>query len=472
MKLGGVLLLAACAWSVIEISSNPIRSPNTPPERATILDRHGEVLAYTELVKTRPGERKAVRRYPEGPATAHVLGFIRSDDRDGSYGQEGLELAMDKPLSAKEDPVFAPTRQPPVVTTIDRDMQRAAHKALVAAAEKERATAGAVVVLDKWGHIRALASYPNYNPDETDFRKKLDLPGYRVLFNHYASESFSPGELITPLLAASWVQHVGVLQMLNVDLTPFGIHGEEIRDVHDHPPMSVSEAVAKSSKVAHAKIALQMAPKHWTTYLRSLNLGDYPRTQGIPGETPGRVPAYCQLNPKRLATLGFPQVGRNGKLDIDATAEASLLQIAGAYLPLANGGGMPKRLSLLSEDTPALDVVLSKEAVKQTREMLEEAVSHRGTGFKAQVAGIRVGGKTATIRMPPVQTYSGDPARSIGAFVGLAPIDDEPQYVIAVMLEVEGPGKRILLGGEVAAPVFAQIVRDTMTVARRSSNQH
>jgi hypothetical protein len=40
------------------------------------------------------------------------------------------------------------------------------------------------------------------------------------------------------------------------------------------------------------------------------------------------------------------------------------------------------------------------------------------------------------------------------------------------MLEVEGPGKRILLGGEVAAPVFAQIVRDTMTVARRSSNQH
>jgi uncharacterized protein GlcG (DUF336 family) len=449
MATAGAMLLGTCIWRVVMINEPPLKTAATPPVRADIVDRHGHLLATTRVEETAPGVRRAVREYPAKSATAHLIGFVNDDD----HGQEGLELTQDERLRAAKGSIFPPSQQKPVWLTIDVDIQKAAHQALSDAVARASAKAGAVVVLDKDGDIRALVSLPDYNADDPDLRRKLDPDGHR-LFNHAIGHSFSPGPLLTPLMATSLMDSRSFGPETAMNLGPLRISDQIIRDVEDYGTLTVTQAIGKSSIVAHAKMALSMSPKHWTQLMRQLGLGDDAKVRGLAGETQGRIPADRQLTVRKLVTFGFPQARKDGKLDVDATVEVSLLQIARAYLPLANQSGYTRRANLLDENPRCGgEKVFSRESVHKTLAILEQAIGAEGTAHKATVPNIRVGGISASIRMPAVNN---DPARSIGALVGLVPISD-PRLVVAVM--IQGREDQTLQGGEVAAPVFARIVQ-------------
>jgi cell division protein FtsI (penicillin-binding protein 3) len=91
------------------------------------------------------------------------------------------------------------------------------------------------------------------------------------------------------------------------------------------------------------------------------------------------------------------------------------------------------------------------------RTALEMVVSVKGTAQRAQVPGYRVGGKTGTARKQEGKTYSTDKYRAW--FVGLAPVGT-PRIVVAVM--VDEPRKGVYYGGEIAAPVFSQVVQQSL----------
>ena len=75
----------------------------------------------------------------------------------------------------------------------------------------------------------------------------------------------------------------------------------------------------------------------------------------------------------------------------------------------------------------------------------------------ARVAGYRVAGKTGTAHKLVDGSYAND--RYISSFVGLAPASD-PRLVVAVMIDEPSAGK--YYGGEVAAPVFAQVMAGSL----------
>jgi cell division protein FtsI (penicillin-binding protein 3) len=79
-----------------------------------------------------------------------------------------------------------------------------------------------------------------------------------------------------------------------------------------------------------------------------------------------------------------------------------------------------------------------------------------GTAPKAQAIGYSVGGKTGTARKQEGRGYSN---RYRAWFVGLAPAS-HPRIVVAVM--VDEPSKGVFYGGDVAAPVFSQVVENTL----------
>jgi cell division protein FtsI (penicillin-binding protein 3) len=91
--------------------------------------------------------------------------------------------------------------------------------------------------------------------------------------------------------------------------------------------------------------------------------------------------------------------------------------------------------------------------------MLEAVVGPGGTAPLAQVDGFRVAGKTGTAQRPNPECgcYAG--GGYVTTFVGFAPADD-PQYVVAVDLERPTSNEE---GGQVAAPVFADILRQALT---------
>ena len=68
-----------------------------------------------------------------------------------------------------------------------------------------------------------------------------------------------------------------------------------------------------------------------------------------------------------------------------------------------------------------------------------------------------MGGKSGTAHKQEGKGYAGNKYRSW--FVGLAPID-KPRIVVAVMVDEPSNGK--YYGGAVAAPVFSQVVQQTL----------
>lgn len=84
--------------------------------------------------------------------------------------------------------------------------------------------------------------------------------------------------------------------------------------------------------------------------------------------------------------------------------------------------------------------------------MLEMAVLPGGTAPKAQIAGYRVAGKTGTAHKLEGGRYAN---KYVSSFVGFAPVSD-PRLIVAVMVDEPSAGKHF--GGDVAAPVFAEVM--------------
>jgi len=96
--------------------------------------------------------------------------------------------------------------------------------------------------------------------------------------------------------------------------------------------------------------------------------------------------------------------------------------------------------------------IVSAETSKELRDMLRSVVSS-GTGRNAEVKGFSVGGKSGTSE----PDYSDKTAEYIASFMGVAPTTD-PEY--AVLVIIRAPKGKSRQGGQVAAPVVSQILKD------------
>jgi cell division protein FtsI (penicillin-binding protein 3) len=88
--------------------------------------------------------------------------------------------------------------------------------------------------------------------------------------------------------------------------------------------------------------------------------------------------------------------------------------------------------------------------------MLEMAVQPGGTAPRAQIAGYRTAGKTGTAYKVEAGAYA---QKYVSSFVGFAPASD-PRLIIAVM--IDEPLGKDHFGGDVAAPVFAQVMAGSL----------
>jgi cell division protein FtsI (penicillin-binding protein 3) len=101
--------------------------------------------------------------------------------------------------------------------------------------------------------------------------------------------------------------------------------------------------------------------------------------------------------------------------------------------------------------------VFKPETVVEVLKMLQMAAGPGGTAPKARTMGYSVGGKSGTANKQEGRGYAANKYRSW--FVGLSPISN-PRIVCAVMLDE--PTNGLHFGGDVAAPVFSQVVSQTL----------
>ncbi|RDU96804.1 peptidoglycan D,D-transpeptidase FtsI family protein [Trinickia dinghuensis] len=398
------------------------------------------------------------RFYPEGESAAHVVGLTDVDD----VGQEGVELAANELLTGEPGerevirdrlgrvvsdlrPLVPAHPGQTVRLTIDRRIQQLAFAQLKAALERHRAQAGSVVVLDaRTGEILALANAPSFDPNA---RAGLTPNTMR---NRAVVDTFEPGSTIKPLAIATALDagkvHPGTL----VDTAPgrYRIGPNTIHDTSNHGTVSVAQALATSSNIALAKIALTLpAETLWRAY-RQYGIGLAPPLP-FPGAAAGKLRPWERWRPVEQATMGYGY-----------GLSTSLLQMAQAYTALAGDGTLRPVALIAQEENAAPASTSATGAARATTEssaaalrtMLEAATLAGGTGRAAHVEGYRVGGKTGTAWKHAGTGYAKNRYRSL--FVGIAPID-APRLIVAVM--IDDPTSRSYYGGAVAGPVFSAV---------------
>ncbi len=370
---------------------------------------------------------EARRVYPQGADAAHLLGFT---DIDG-HGLAGVERSFDRALAAGET----------VRLAVDIRLQSIVRQELLATMRRFRAIGAAGLVLDvRTGEVLTMVSLPDFDPN----RPAADDPETR--FNRVSQGAYEMGSTFKLLTAAMALDSGTTTLNGGYDAShPIRVARFSIRDFKpENRWLSVPEILVHSSNIGAAQMALDVGGALQRKYLDRLGLL-MPATVELPEVATPLAPArWRDVN---TMTIGFGH-----------GIAVSPVQLASAIAAVVNGGiYQPPTVLRWDGAPPGGERVLSAQTSEQVRALMRLVVL-AGTGARADVPGLRVGGKTGTSEKLVGGRYRRD-AR-IASFVGAFPID-APSYVVFAMIDEPKGIKEThnyATGGWVAAPAIGRIV--------------
>ncbi len=434
-----------------------------------------------------------LRTYPYGPVASHLLGYVgevsgaelakqhdyRMGDLIGKFGAErafesvlrgtpgGQQIEVDalgrklRVLSRTSE-----TQGSSLVLTLDRRLQQFAEQLL-------EGQEGSIVVLDpNDGGVLAMASNPAFDPNlfargisRQDWRR-LVTDKAKPLNNRAVQGQYPPGSTFKIVTAAAALE-TGVINPFTRIFCPghYPFAGRNFRcwKKGGHGAVDLHEAIVQSCDVYFYQVAQRLGVDTIAEYARRLGLG---APTGIPveHEKAGLIPS---TEWKRRAR-GEPWfAGETLSVGIgQGYVLATPLQMANLIATVANGGTIYRphyvRRVEPPSGAPGQDIApevlgqaaLRKTTLHQLRDALRDVVgSPTGTGKKARLPGIEVGGKTGTsqtVGMGRDRVKSHQlrkEQRDHAWFVAFAPVE-QPEIAIAVLVEHASGG-----GGAVAAPI-------------------
>jgi cell division protein FtsI (penicillin-binding protein 3) len=400
-------------------------------------------------------QREYRRYYPAGEVTGHLIGFTNIDDS----GQEGLELAFNHWLagesgakrvlkdrlgrSVENVESIRPARHgKDLRASIDLRIQYVAYRTLKATIQAHNAKSGSIVVLDVLtGEVLAVVNQPTYNPND---RSQYSAERYR---NRAITDIFEPGSSIKPLIVAAALESGDYRPSSIVDTAPghIVVGRKRIEDHRNLGRISLTTILARSSNVGVTKLAMSLQPEQLWQTMTQFGLGSL-TASGFPGESAGLLTHYDHWQPISQATLAYGY-----------GVSVTPMQLTQAYAALGSDGRRHPISLIALEQAGSGKQVLAAATAIAVRRMLEEVVRPGGTGTKAAVAGYRVAGKTGTAWKFAAGGYSEDEYISI--FAGLAPASN-PR--LAAVVVIDEPGGELYYGSDVAAPVFANVMAESL----------
>ncbi len=400
-------------------------------------------------------QREYRRYYPASEVTGHLVGFTNIDD----VGQEGLELAANNWLSGESgskrvlkdrlgrsienvESIRPPHHGKDLHTSIDLRLQYLAYRTLKSAVKSHNARSGSVVIIDVLtGEVLAMVNQPTYNPND---RSQFTAARYR---NRAITDIFEPGSSIKPLIIAAALESGEYRPDSVVDTSPgfVMVGAKKIEDSRNLGRINLTTILARSSNVGVTKLAMTLQPDQLWDILTQFGLGEM-TSSGFPGESAGMLTHYSHWKPISQATIAYGY-------GISVTP----LQLAQAYGAFGNDGIMQPVSLFAIDKASGGERILSSDTATAVRGMLEEVVRPGGTATKASVDGYRIAGKTGTAWKFAIGGYSEH--KYISIFAGLAPASN-PR--LATVVVIDEPGGELYYGSDVAAPVFADIMSESL----------
>lgn len=405
--------------------------------RGSIMDRNGEVLAYSK----KSGE-KYIRHYNYGRLYSHVIGYSYRE-----YGKTGLELKYNNTLlDISENQAINEIKNivsdksigNDLVLTLDHGLQEIAKKLL-------KGKKGSIVAMNPvTGEIYTMVSMPDFNAetlreDWKDISEDLNSP----LLNRATQGLYPPGSIFKLIPAMAILSSDIEKEYKCVGETT--IDGYNIKDYNPkgHGDIGLEEALVFSCNTYFAEKSLLVGKERIGEIAEKFYIN-----RNIDFDLPVKVSK-------------FPYKENIGKTDISASAigqgkvEVTPLNMLMLASSIANNGEMVKPILLkeVLSSTGKKKMEMNKKVLSQsidsiTAEKIKNymvEVVEKGTGKSAKIKGVKVAGKTGTAENQSDKSHAW--------FIGFAPADN-PKVAVVVLLEEEGR-----TGGTAAAPIAKDIMK-------------
>ncbi|MBX4335057.1 peptidoglycan D,D-transpeptidase FtsI family protein [Bartonella raoultii] len=389
------------------------------------------------------GFRTEIRRfYPDGCITSHILGMVNVDNQ----GIAGMEKYIDDTgLSALRSVGLATESSlKPVQLSIDVRIQAIVHDELMQAMKRYKAiAAGAVILNIHTGEVVAMASVPDFDPENPVDALKSDR------LNRMTAGAFEMGSIIKSFTTAMALDS-GMFHLNSVIDASKPLHASRGYTIHDfhgkNRPLTLWEVFIYSSNIGSAKEALEVGVDKHRDFLKKLGLLDR-LTIELPEVAHPIVPSHWKDIHSMTISFGHGMA-------------TTPLQTAVATAALMNGGWLitPTFLKRTREQTFKHMKKVLQAKTSQTMRYLYKLNSDIGSGRHAKVEGYRVGGKTGTAEKVENGKYS--KTKNFNSFLAAFPIDD-PSYVVLTIIDEPKPeeGYKSTTAAWNAGPMLANIIR-------------
>lgn len=413
--------------------------------------------------------REGSRSYPGGELAATILGAVGFEGRPLG----GVELVYNDILSAKGgvsdvkrdargylylSPTTEESEEPKltdVELTIDKTIEFIAERELQKAVVRTHAKGGSVVVADvNSGALLAVANFPTFDPNDYG---RYNLSNWR---NRAISDAYEPGSTFKTVIIAAALDRQVVSQedILDCEMGSIRIGDKVVRDAHPYGRLSVADIIKVSSNIGAYKVESRLGPRSAYDAIRAFGFGS-PTGIDLPGESAGLLTPFERWSPIQFATIAFGQ-------GIAATP----LQMTMAFAAIANGGVLYRPYILKRVVGDGADIIsedrrmvvgrpISEATAKIMSGLLKRVTEKGGTGRLAASLEYPVAGKTGTAQKADPRTGGYAAGKYYSSFVGFAPADN-PR--ISVYVGIDEPSGGMYYGGQVAAPVFREVVEATL----------
>ena len=448
---------------------------------------YAQYAAVTVNLPEMPGvmpSRGYSRFYPDGPAVAHLVGYVGTanakeydaEDKNplliipgfkigkaglekvlepnlrGTPGGQRIEVTARGKLVKELDPKPDRSGQS-VQVTIDQGLQQYA-------ARRMGDQSGALVAMDvASGDLLAFVSMPAFDPNSfsegigrTEWRM-LSQNDHIPLLNKVAQGLYPSGSTIKPAMALAFLKQ-GIDPKRRVYCAGgWQIGNRYFRCDAVHGSMDMHSAVERSCNTYFWATGLITDPEKTTTMIQYLGYGekfDLPIPQRF-----GTMPSPDWLTKKyKRSWQGYDtantSIGQGYVL-------VNPMQLAVMPARIASGKLLQPRLLMAGKRDPIADLDVDPDHLAIVRSAMTAVVNGSGTGVgsKLSLEGIQMAGKTGTAQVFRLgeRGHQGSWAlRDHALFIAFAPAD-KPRYAIGCIIEHGG------FGASAAAP----IVKDSMT---------
>lgn len=359
------------------------------------------------------------RFYPGGSTAAHILGAVNIDNQ----GIAGVERFLDRMSAQVAEEAVVTDPLAPVQLSVDLRVQHALHAEMVDSMERYQAIAAGGVVLDvHTGEVIAMASLPDFDPNEP--ASALEEGRY----NRVTAGTFELGSVFKTVTFAGALDS-GAVSLTDEFDARFGVRFGRftIDDFHgQHRVLTVPEIFKYSSNVGTIRMMQTWGKDNYRAFLTRVGF-DAPLPIELP-ETK-RSSIQSEFSEVGAATASFGQ-----------GLSITPLHMASAIAAFVNGGHlMPATLFPRSADEAMAisEQVISPETSDRILYLLRlNALEGSGSHMNATADGYRAGGKTGTAEKVVDGRYSS--TKNFNTFVSVFPVDD-PQYAVVLFVDEPQP---------------------------------